>query len=435
MPHTSSFPFIKIGFSILSLLFLMTINLSDSFFLLLSIINSTISIWCLFSDHERPYTIHKLVNLFILLFFVYANAIQYANGSIVSSLWLSFSKNEYQTFQIIVLFILLLFNLCYYITIKTHVFAIKHNEYTVNQTALILVATAASLIVLRHYRANISELFIRGFEGEANIVLFENSSSSLLFEKFLRVFPIISFIIASLSNTSRSVKVYLFILAIITVFPTGLARNAIIMYWLPCILIYFHFLDRKNVFVVLLLIGILVLFPFMESFRRFNGQITTEFISLNYLDTMSYDASQEFMAAIKMHAITYGKQLLGALLFFVPRRFWPTKPIGSGAFIAQSQFAFSNISMPFWGEGYVNFGWFGILLFTLLLSFFAARMDYVFWETKKNNIINVSSGYYYIILGAVLFIMRGDLMSSFAYLAGVLVAFSLITKVTTKKIL
>jgi hypothetical protein len=61
------------------------------------------------------------------------------------------------------------------------------------------------------------------------------------------------------------------------------------------------------------------------------------------------------MAAIKyseIESITYGRQLVGALLFFVPSSLWPNKPIGSGTLVAENMlmtrysFWYTNISMP-----------------------------------------------------------------------------------------
>jgi len=90
------------------------------------------------------------------------------------------------------------------------------------------------------------------------------------------------------------------------------------------------------------------------------------------------------MAAIKyseIESITYGRQLVGALLFFVPRSIWPNKPVGSGHFVAENMlmtrysFWFTNISMPFPGEGYINFGILGIILFAFILALVSKITD------------------------------------------------------------
>ena len=94
---------------------------------------------------------------------------------------------------------------------------------------------------------------------------------------------------------------------------------------------------------------------------------------------MNFDASQEFMIAMKWQTITWGYQLLGALFFFVPRAIWATKPIGSGAMLASHQpRAFTNIAMPYWGEGYMNFGILGVVIFTIILAYSPNKRKYFF---------------------------------------------------------
>lgn len=65
---------------------------------------------------------------------------------------------------------------------------------------------------------------------------------------------------------------------------------------------------------------------------------------------------------IAENGTTNGRQLLGCFLFFIPRTIWKTKPIGSGALVAEiiGQ-EHTNISMPFIGEGLINFGFLVLL--------------------------------------------------------------------------
>ena len=62
-----------------------------------------------------------------------------------------------------------------------------------------------------------------------------------------------------------------------------------------------------------------------------------------------------------MHGMQWGRQLLGALLFFVPSAVWSGKPLASGIFIANYLIAnysmwFTNLSAPLIAEGYLDFG-------------------------------------------------------------------------------
>jgi len=54
---------------------------------------------------------------------------------------------------------------------------------------------------------------------------------------------------------------------------------------------------------------------------------------MNMFVARDFDSYQNFAIVFFEDFITYERQLLGALLFWVPRSIWPNKPIGSGAFV------------------------------------------------------------------------------------------------------
>ena len=170
--------------------------------------------------------------------------------------------------------------------------------------------------------------------------------------------------------------------------------------------------------------GVFLIFPFLDNFRYYTGEMSFN-ISFDYLNTMNMDASQIFMAVISIGIITWGQQLLGTLFFFVPRSIWLSKPVGSGHFlITQMKGDFANVSMPYFAEGYINFGLIGIIIFTMMLAYLTGRLDGKFWTPSKKKC--PQDGYYLILCGAIMFIMRGDLMSSGAYTLGTLLSYWLV---------
>ena len=74
--------------------------------------------------------------------------------------------------------------------------------------------------------------------------------------------------------------------------------------------------------------------------------------------------------------------------------------------------------MPFFAEGYINFGWFGIIGFTVCIALLTSKIDQSFWNAKRRKSKSYKLGYYLFLLGAIIFIMRGDLLSSTAYFVG-----------------
>ena len=402
--------------------------------MLFAFCNSTICIIQLFSHDESPYSFHKVVHLFVIVFFVYANAIQFAHHSIVSALWISFSDKEYISFQVVVLAILLIYNVSYSFIDKfvNNQDKPMKNKDVINQRLLLIIAIIAVLLVLWHYREAPIRLFLRGIQGDSYRDALESGHTDLLFSKFIRVIPSACLLCGILAQLPKKITFPLLLLSLITAFPTGLSRNAVVMYWLPPILAGISLFKRKRFFIIVMLVGIFIVFPFMGNFRYFNGDISLSF-DLTYLDSINYDASQQFMAVTKKNVITNGRQLLGALLFFIPRSIWPSKPIGSGAMMAVNEFAFSNISMPFWGEGFINFGWLGVFLFDLLLAAFSIYMDRRYWYKQVFIGRSVSDGYYLIICSALFFILRGDLMSSFSFTVGALFTYLFVVKLTFRR--
>lgn len=406
--------------SLMVLLAMMQISITDYILKILYIFNAELTVLFLFSHPRRPYSLQKMVNFFILFFFIIANAIQYSTNTITSSITIELLYDDYVRFQILVFIIVVLFNFSYGMYDTSNKCVAAKHDVDYSSQRVILLSVLSLIIMLWSARNNILTFFVRGIVEELS-----NSSgggeesqgyvSYLIMQKVVRAIPFSCAIIAMNSGFRKKDRLILLLLMLIALFPPGLPRNAIAMYWLPVLLISSKRLNKGNVFIFLMLFGLLVVFPFFDIFRRWNGSFEYEY-SLDFLNDMNFDSSQEFMIAIKKNVITWGYQLLGAVLFFVPRAIWPSKPIGSGALMAEDDGVFSNISMPFFGEGYVNFGFVGVVIFTIVLASICSKLDKKYWYNK--DVFNRYKPYYLLLVGAILFIMRGDLMSSLAYTLG-----------------
>jgi oligosaccharide repeat unit polymerase len=186
--------------------------------------------------------------------------------------------------------------------------------------------------------------------------------------------------------------------------------------YLAIFLRFTDILNKKYFFQGGALFGLLVVLPFLDKFRHFNEENFTFSINLDFMSHGHFDAYQNFVRVVDMDIITYGNQLLGALLFFVPRSLFANKAIGSGAFTAaQANLSWNNISFPFLGEGYINFSVFGVVLFAFLLGYISGYMDKKYWSLKKHTNNHWFFGFYYLSFGLSFFLLRGDLMSSYAY--------------------
>lgn len=202
------------------------------------------------------------------------------------------------------------------------------------------------------------------------------------------------------------------------------------------IFVFFYKRVTSGKFIVYIFMGLFVFFPFLNYFRygfkefEMPGLYELMFAQLTELH---FDAYSNIIATInycQTYGVSYGYQMLGVLLFFVPRSIWVSKPISSGEalgdYIAVNHtLSMSNISNPIMSEFYINFGLIGVIGGALLMAFFVNRL-----EVKR-----VTSRYTYSIIAGYLFmIYRGDLMSAFAYCSGTyLVMVYIPTKVTYRK--
>jgi hypothetical protein len=141
-----------------------------------------------------------------------------------------------------------------------------------------------------------------------------------------------------------------------------------------------------------------------------------------------FDSYYNFAIIFSENIVTYGRQLLGVVFFWIPRSVWSNKPVGSGSYIAdQLGFEFSNISANFFAEGYINFGLIGILLFAIVLAVLTSFMDAKNFFDKSKSIFFTMM--YLLFIGLLFFILRGDLLSSFAYTIGYSTSVFIVTQV------
>lgn len=398
-------------------------GLQDYMYIIIFAINCNIAIWNILDLNHQPYSLKLLVNFYILIFFILANAVQYSNYTgkdNILSFYIHFTREDFVIFQFVVLFILVIFNF-FYKYVRVERTKLKKIIYSINSKRLLTISLFATIIILVYYKFSLFQLFFRGVAEEymSNMIRYgdDDSSMQLIFKQFVRPIPWACYLVAEITELkSKSLKTVLLIFAVITLFPTGVARNQAAMCWIPIILLSCKKWIKGRRFVYILLVGILLVFPILDIFRYWKGESNFKYhliLSMQYLNTMNFDASQIFMVTLKTDFITYGYQLLGVFLFFVPRSLWISKPIGSGHILAMIHHGeLENISMPYFAEGYVNFGLIGIICFTVFLSYIAKKLDTSFW---LNYDTPIQKGIYIILCGAIIFILRGDLMSSFAY--------------------
>lgn len=375
------------------------------------------------------YSLNKMFMLFSLFFFGVAPALQYQKEIVFWNIG-EFKSQDYLKMNLIILLILLMYQFFYIIFGKLKIKSVKETNYVVVKklddykrskigNRLVLISLISFIFIFYYFKFDALALFFR-FAAFNHIEV--PQSISLIISKFIRPIPVISLIaFKMLGLKNKKKEVFLLILILLSNFPTSSARFYIGAIYIPILILYIPILRKKymffnNIFVVLFL----VFFPFISTFRR-GINTNLSFFNFEMFLAADFDSYQMFMKVFKENFVTHGKQLLTTLLFFVPRSVWQGKSVGSGHLVAHTYgLSFDNISMNYFGEGYINFGFVGIFLFVILIAFLNAVYDKYYWNNVENK--SWKSCYYLLFLGLEFFILRGDLLSSVAFSVGMLLS-------------
>lgn len=280
-------------------------------------------------------------------------------------------------------------------------------------------------------------------------------SQLLLYKKVLFVIPLGAIILCfqylrNEKNKKNTAYIFMFLIMLcILLFwfknPLTEKRNALGPIYITLIYLFYPRLLNSNTKTLsFLFFSMIILFPLVQIFTHVEYSlaeiienpeyITREFSAENFsimFNTLNYDAFSNISVVIdyvSKHGLSWGYQLLGGLLFFVPRGFWASKPMSSGLLVGEYVisdygFHFDNLSNPLIAEGYLNFGFFGVLLMAVFLGYFIIK--FLIWFRQNNYQKKIVAFYFAIHL---IFFLRGDFTNGFAYFIGTVFGVMLIPK-------
>lgn len=171
-----------------------------------------------------------------------------------------------------------------------------------------------------------------------------------------------------------------------------------------------------------------------------NSSVTVEHVLQQikgHYNDLHYDAWSNGLSMQKMIAETghtLGGQLLGALLFFVPRSIWPEKPISSGEMMGQylmenASLWFSNISFSLPFEFYLDFGFLGVIFAAFGMAALVSMLERRAAVSLVWHVFLIYFSFY------LYFLMRGPFLPAFAYLVPVFFACWLSGKLFLRKVI
>lgn len=136
---------------------------------------------------------------------------------------------------------------------------------------------------------------------------------------------------------------------------------------------------RRRWLMLSTILSLLFLFPLADAFRNKVVDFGRSGFFDEYLSNADYDAFWQIANALDYWlggnvVILY--QVLGSLLFWVPRALWPNKPMDTGTLLAQYRgYSFENLSAPMWAELLVNGGLVAVVVGFAALGWWLRRLD------------------------------------------------------------
>ena len=394
------------------------------------------------------YTLNIMHWFFILLQYFYASSLQIYEGKYP---W-NANFDEYDVLKTNL--IILTWCVCYFITYNVVTKRYKYWNIVTNYAELsnerklsylftrslffvgIVVAICSFVLIGRNMFTSRNEL--------SNTLSDSGSTFLHLYTATLRFVVGMSFFMLLVDcrqkRLAMSFKLIILLVCVVLVyFPSTSSRAWLLSVYLGIVLTYMFKVSNKFVIPVLLLLLILFVAPRLGLFRNnaldrdsLNDFVSYDVESDNVLNSGNYDCYVSIgmtLRYVEQNGITYGRQLLGVALFYLPRAMWPGKPVGSGAFVFSGQgYDFTNISSPVIAEGFINFGILGVVIFAIVVCSICCKIDYEACLFRSDNIRVLSRSpfrynlqyVYYMLVGYYYIILRGDLLSSISNLSGIL---------------
>ncbi|WP_017672087.1 hypothetical protein [Blastomonas sp. AAP53] len=286
-----------------------------------------------------------------------------------------------------------------------------------------IYALALSFLTLAIVAVNGVEMFtLRRIDSE---IEYDSAAvASQLIFNFARIPSFISLcIFISLVKTRPSIATMgalVFSLAtfLLVNWPASIPRYYLFGYIFTFLYVMFDFsiAIRKFGFVMSLLGGLLIVFPLINFLGRGDVRDITAFSPVEYYtESGDYDGFQSVLNVVQLvdrEGASFGYQFLGVPLSPVPRSLWQDKPRPTGERAARYVgYNYTNISAPLSSEIFVDFWWWGLILFSPLLGYVSARLDMnAVQRFKQNDVWYVMmTG---LLIGFETILLRGSLMSA-----------------------
>lgn len=290
--------------------------------------------------------------------------------------------------------------------------------YTVNQKRFFFVICFLILILIAAILNYGLDTFLARRSEFNSEVFSENSSVKSLIITLLRSlsFGVLFYLIIFKKNLNGIIWILLTTLSLILFFiinyPLALPRFVFFGY-IICFFIYFARPSFKNKFglYVIFGLGITTLFPLASHLTRGEGDFDLN-IAEYYSSSGDFDSFQSIINCIiyiEKYGFEFGNQILSSIFGFVPRSIWVNKAEPTGSITAAAAgYDYVNISSPLPAELFIDFGYLGLIVFSILFGYFVRYIDQNILFSSKNSLRFLLSVF---LTSLIVIISRGALLA------------------------
>jgi len=180
-------------------------------------------------------------------------------------------------------------------------------------------------------------------------------------------------------------------------------------------------------------------FPLYSQITRGKGAIGFDIDSIRqYLHHGDFDGFQSIVNIslyIQDNGFELGRNLISAVLFFVPRAIWnKAEPLGTAA-ANHMGYIYTNLSAPIYGEFYADYGLLSLILGMGIVGYGIRRYDIYYNNCARTKRFGVGVLITGVLAGYLIILLRGSLLAvvpSIATLIGLLLIVGWLAKRTGK---
>lgn len=380
---------------------------------------------------RKNISLYRVYYIFCFVFMFYAPLQQYLSHTVfqTNNGWtLTYSDTDYLRANAILFAFTVLFELGYHLTKRK---APRAKPVTAVPTVELHMTLLFCSFIAIGVLAATGNLFGRGGYDVSNAKIGSQINN------ILRFFPAACFVVTVLQNRDTAYKQKwvsaIFLMETILVFFPfygSVSRFLVFGVYLTIISLFFSQAKHKSLYFLLYVIGFFFVFSSFNYFKNNSFWDLSGFaLSLTDFKTMDYDAYQMLMATVSYvdaNGCVFGKNILSAILNFVPRSIWSSKMLPSGQIVADYYGTwFTNVSCPVMAECYFAFGFFGILLGAPLTGFVLKKID-----GFDHSESMFKKGFYFLVSGLLIYILRGAMLPTFAYTFALILSLTLVCALT-----